>query len=1583
MERHFRSLEALGQDVSSPVFVSMILSKLPKEVLIQLEIGKPHHDKWTVHVLRDELCHYITAREAAERQSGTGSCDTSPILRQPSIETGQSDLGNTRESTQQTSKLHNRSTAEALLAGSREQYGKITKDCVYCNGQHWSDECSVFSTIEARKEKIKGRCYICLARGHKVRECPCDKLCYYCSQKKNHHRSLCPQKFSPKTETTTLAQDSPTATGSLMASEEMVLMQTASAVVQNTNKQYSENIRILLDSGSYQSYITYDLAKKLKLDLGDEQEISLVTFGNDKPVTMRTPTATVVIPLKDGTCLKMTVNVVPKITGGIERLPMNTDIFETHLLKDFELADTIPAQQENINIDMLLGNDYYLDVIEPFRVHLKSGLYLLGSKLGWILTGRTQIVPQSSTETATPALLLLTFAQSSTPECRFFTSPDCDLPVKPCLEEFWSLETIGIKDSPLDSDDDVARQTFLETLDFNDGRYWVTWPWKKSGFDLPENYELAAGRLKSLFHKLRKMPELLDKYEDIIQDQMKKGVVEKVDENSGDGKKHYIPHHPVITPKKTTTKIRIVYDASAKTRSENPSLNECLYRGPVILENLCGMILRFRLRKVAIIADIEKAFLQVGLQDTERDVTRFLWLKDPKKLTLDGNIQVYRFCRVPFGVISSPFMLAGTIIHLLENTESQFSDLIKQSMYVDNVITGVDNSEQAKEFYKESKVVFQKASMNLREWSSNSKEFLNAIPDIDKVGEFVTKVLGLVWNTQKDTLSTARIENSLTSSKREALHALSQVFDPLGFFAPVMLLAKLFVQELWVKGLDWDEKLSSNLQNQWSEIWPELLKVQTLNIPRYIGGGEGDNTKYELLCFTDASKKAYAAAVYLLVHAETTEVNLIFSKARLAPKKGMSIPRMELLGVLIGVRCLTFVQDQLKLPLGKITLWTDSQCVLKWLTSKKSLSVFVKNRIQEIKSHDINFRYITTNDNPADIATRGIKADCLQENSLWWNGPDWLKTSDWPTWNIEEISRDVLDQIESETKTSTLYEAGLVMHQIPNVAPLGIEDSKYSSITKLIRVTSWCMRFIRKLRKEKTEFGPLTAEELMESSIMWETFVQARGFPEAIEAIKENRKCNLVQQLGLEFYDRGRLRCRGRLANADISDSSKRPILLPNDDNFTNLVIANEHKKLLHSGVSHTLANMRDTYWVPQGRAAVGRVLRRCQVCRRWEGGPYKMPRMPQLPKERVCQSRPFTHTGIDYIGPLYIKENNGNSKVWVCLFTCFVVRAVHLELVRDMSAEQFLLCLRRFIAQRGAPSEITSDNASHFKLAKTTIEKAWNQAHCATEVQTYISNLGIHWKFITELSPWMGGFYERLVGLVKRALRKSLGSLTLHFDQLQTLIYEISAVLNSRPLVYVSEDINSNFSLTPGHFLTLNPFSGTPWFGEEHSDDQEYFQKASSSDKLLEKWKKGSKHIDRFWSIWRTEYLLSLRERFQTQLTSPKTQSPHQPNEGDIVLVHDDLPRGTWKTGRIKELVKSRDGELRTAVIRLPSKKTINRPLKLLYPIECSGVKESLYDGEKRDSTLLNDQDDREKVEPRPKRRAAVKAREWFQKTL
>ena len=233
---------------------------------------------------------------------------------------------------------------------------------------------------------------------------------------------------------------------------------------------------------------------------------------------MKTPTTTIALPLKDGTQLMMTVNVVPKITGGIQRMPLDTNIFESHLMKSFDLADTMPTEREHTNIDMLLGNDYYLDIIEPYRVQLKSGLFLLGSKLGWILTGRAP-VNSPTPDTAVPTILILTFSQMTTADSDCFTAPDPSLPLKPSLEELWDLESIGIKDSYMDSDDNKALEKFQETLQYENGRYWVTWPWKDDLY-LPENYELAAGRLRSLVHKFQKSPDLLQKYDAIIQDQM-------------------------------------------------------------------------------------------------------------------------------------------------------------------------------------------------------------------------------------------------------------------------------------------------------------------------------------------------------------------------------------------------------------------------------------------------------------------------------------------------------------------------------------------------------------------------------------------------------------------------------------------------------------------------------------------------------------------------------------------------------------------------------------------------------------------------------------------------------------------------------------------------------------------------------------------------------------------------------------------------------------------------------------------------------------------------------------------------------
>ncbi|XP_052809626.1 uncharacterized protein LOC128238092 [Mya arenaria] len=329
---------------------------------------------------------------------------------------------------------------------------------------------------------------------------------------------------------------------------------------------------------------------------------------------------------------------------------------------------------------------------------------------------------------------------------------------------------------------------------------------------------------------------------------------------------------------------------------------------------------------------------------------------------------------------------------------------------------------------------------------------------------------------------------------------------------------------------------------------------------------------------------------------------------------------------------------------------------------------------------------------------------------------------------------------------------------------------------------------------------------------------------------------------------------------------------------------------------------------------------------------------MAPLPASRVQESNAFARTGVDYLGPLYVKAPEGSKKVWVCLFSCMVTRAIHLELVQDMTTEEFLLALKRFVSQRGVPSEILSDNANQFKLANKTLDEIWKNVTNSSEVQSYTSSSGINWHFIVELAPWMGGFYERLVGLVKRSLRKSLGRKLLTTIQLQTLLKEIESVVNSRPLVYITDDLSSNITLTPSHFLTPNPKTGIPEISVE-SDDTDYSPYDSSCERLLNIWKKGQKLLDDFWRIWRDEYQCSLRERTQTFLKAGRVVSHNVPRIGDTVLIKDNTPRGSWKIGRVQELVHSRDNEIRSAKVQLSSKKVLGRPLNSLYPVECNDI--------------------------------------------
>ena len=468
---------------------------------------------------------------------------------------------------------------------------------------------------------------------------------------------------------------------------------------------------------------------------------------------------------------------------------------------------------------------------------------------------------------------------------------------------------------------------------------------------------------------------------------------------------------------------------------------------------------------------------------------------------------------------------------------------------------------------------------------------------------------------------------------------------------------------------------------------------------------------------------------------------------------------------------------------------------------------------------------------------------------------------------------------------------------------------------------------------------------------MWIKHTQRNHFPDAFQW-SHNRKSNhFINQLGVRVDDYVVLRCQGRMKNAALTEGTRFPILLPSNDKLTELVIEDTHARILHSGVSQTLGTIRLKYWIIRGRASVKKVLRKCVVCKRLEGGPYKMPLMAPLPKARVSEATPFSRTGLDYLGPLHTRDNGVVRKIWICLFTCFVTRAIHLEIVSDMTTTAFLFCLRRFIATRGTPSEIVSDNAMQFKLADKTLHLIWKNIMTSEEIQSYFSGGGIKWSFIVELSPWMGGFYERLVGLMKRSLRKTVGRKLLSNDQMHTVVKEVESVVNARPLVYIGDDIDSTITITPSHFLCLNPKIGIP--ETVHGDDDpDYTPYESSERNVLQIWKKGERLINQFWKAWRDDYLLSLRERTQYKLKSGRIQSHQEPNVDDIVIVKDETPHGSWKLAKIVELNVSRDGLVRSAVVKLGSGRNLVRPLCLLYPLECSDNSSETLSTEQNDIT-------------------------------
>lgn len=571
-------------------------------------------------------------------------------------------------------------------------------------------------------------------------------------------------------------------------------------------------------------------------------------------------------------------------------------------------------------------------------------------------------------------------------------------------------------------------------------------------------------------------------------------------------------------------------------------------------------------------------------------------------------------------------------------------------------------------------------------------------------------------------------------------------------------------------------------------------------------------------------------------------------------------------------------------------MWTGSQIVLSWIRSTKLLPPFVMRRINQIKQNKgVEFRYVNTQDNPADVATR---LDNIRNMELWSEGPEFLKKEEkyWPKMiQYENINKTLLigEGLEIPENNKEIQEqAENIEEQRPDV--------RYET---------------QKVREGLNE----TEEDEKVRKVQQEYYSKEVA----------GERTSLAASLDLFKDEKGILRCRGRLSRAMWQYEKKYPILLPRNCEFTDKLIEKIHNKNYHVGVSHTLSLVRESYWIPKGRAQVQKVLKRCYQCIKHGGGPYKLPFMPPLPPERVSYSRAFSYVGLDYLGPLKTQTDDGTqTKRWICLFTCLAVRAVHLELVKDLTTEEFLLAFRRMVAARGCPLMVTSDNATNFKLSADVL------------TGPYCIENKIIWKFIPELAPWHGGFYERLIALVKHCLKRTLDKHLLDDSKLHTVIKEIETILNTRPLTYVGSE--PEHILRPINFLSLGNCIGV-------SSEVPYFNEESEVKKIIiESWKRGQNIISEFIKMFTNQYLTELRNRKQVKHKQNRVVSNKIPEIGDIVQLRGESGNRTlWKTGKIVSIVKGKDGEIRVARVQVENK-LFTRSVGHLYPLELESEEES-----------------------------------------
>lgn len=611
------------------------------------------------------------------------------------------------------------------------------------------------------------------------------------------------------------------------------------------------------------------------------------------------------------------------------------------------------------------------------------------------------------------------------------------------------------------------------------------------------------------------------------------------------------------------------------------------------------------------------------------------------------------------------------------------------------------------------------------------------------------------------------------------------------------------------------------------------------------------------------------------------------------------------------------------MKIESIYAWSDSTIVLTWIrTHPYRLKVYVANRISELQEliPPHSWHYVKSQDNPADCATRGLSPSELLTHQLWWNGPEWLHLpSDfWPKPEFTLVTNQDTLEIKSNP-LNVLVTTEKAKHNNMDLL------EKYSCFRKLVNVMAYTLRFIHNLQENTRIIGQLSCKEISSAKLRIFKLIQDSSFKDEIKALKSGTQCSLrLARLSPYIDDNGIIRVGGRLKHSNLTQDAKHPIVLPKSHNTVKLLIMHYHLKYLHAGPQLLQSILAQEVWILSARSVIRSVIFKCQRCFRLR--PVNQPPlMGDLPETRLKPIRPFYHTGMDYSGHFDVKVHSTRHaqrlKSYLCLFVCFATKAVHLEIVTDLSVDSFIAALKRFVSRRGLISHLYSDCGTNFVGASKQLMKTFqnfvNERSTKDAINHFALEHSIHFHFQPPAAPHQGGLWESAIKSTKYHLKRVIGDRVLTLMELITLVTQVEAVLNSRPLTALSSDPSDISALTPGHFLIGTSLVAVP---EPNVID--------IPDNRLSHWQTVQALHQRFWRRWHQEYLHQLQPR-------KKWEKPNKHLEvGDLVIIHDPkTPPLLWPLGRIVKTSPGKDGVVRVATIKT-SRGIFCRPATKVYPL-------------------------------------------------